>query len=365
MVPFAGGNYFRQYPEWFVKRLLESWDQNLDEPLVLYFRLWDFDPQQPRLQTGSPLAELRHYRNGERMVRTLGGLFEKFQFSAISRYLNLACGVLERAPLAVARRPALASYVEKQPAKAVSIVVPCFNEQDGIPFLFNNLTALREELRPEYDAEFILVDDASADSTWALLNKYFQNSPAKFIRHTENKGVSAAIMTGLSQAREIACSMDCDCSYDPSELKPMLQLLRDGVDLVTASPYHPRGSVVNVPRWRLGLSRCSSALYRAATGCKLYTFTACFRVYRRSAVIGLPLKNSGFLGVAELLGRMALEGRQIEEHPAALEVRIFGQSKMKIIRTIAGHLQLLNEIAWLRFRERKSAKIPASSSLPV
>jgi polysaccharide deacetylase family protein (PEP-CTERM system associated) len=365
MFPFAGGNYFRQYPEWFVKRLLQSWDENLAEPLVLYFRLWDFDLQQPRLQTGSPLAELRHYRNAERMVRTLGRLFEQFRFSAIAQHLELPCGVLPRKPLDAVRQPAVTLCVEKEPAKPVSIIIPCFNEQEGIPFLFNNLTSLREELRPEYDAEFIVVDDASSDGTWALLNQYFKNSAAKLVRHSKNQGVSAAIMTGLSQAREIACSIDCDCSYDPSELKPMLRLMRDGVDLVTASPYHPNGSVVNVPRWRLALSRCSSALYRAVTGCNLHTFTACFRVYRRSAVIGMPLKNGGFLGVAELLGRLALEGRQIEEHPAVLEVRIFGQSKMKVLRTIGGHLRLLNEIAWVRFRDRKAAKIPASSSFPV
>jgi hypothetical protein len=129
----------------------------------------------------------------------------------------------------------------------------------------------------------------------------------------------------------------------------MLQLLTPGVDLVTASPYHPAGAVLNVPGWRLLLSRASSSLYRVVTAHNLHTFTACVRVYRRSAAVNIPLRYTGFLGVAELLGKMALNNRKIVEHPATLEVRIFGQSKMKVVRTIMGHLKLLSELAWIRF----------------
>jgi dolichol-phosphate mannosyltransferase len=147
--------------------------------------------------------------------------------------------------------------------------------------------------------------------------------------------------------------MDCDCSYDPSELKPMLHLFEDGVDLVTASPYHPAGSVLNVPHWRLLLSRCSSALYRIVTGRKIYTFTSCVRVYRRSAAVSVPLNNSGFLGIAELLSRLALQNRKIVEHPATLESRLFGQSKMKIVRNILGHLRLLTQLAAVRMKSHR------------
>jgi hypothetical protein len=146
--------------------------------------------------------------------------------------------------------------------------------------------------------------------------------------------------------------MDCDCSYDPRELKPMLSMLTDGVDLVTASPYHPKGRVSNVPAWRIGLSRGASLLYRIVTGRKLYTFTSCLRVYRRSAALSTPLENSGFLGIAELAGKFALGGKKIVEHPATLELRLFGRSKMKTVRTICGHLELLADLAWSRLTRR-------------
>jgi glycosyltransferase involved in cell wall biosynthesis len=164
-------------------------------------------------------------------------------------------------------------------------------------------------------------------------------------------------MTGINAARtEIVCSMDCDCTYDPHELVNMLPLMSDGVDLVTASPYHKDGGVRNVPGWRLFLSWGASWLYRRVLRSKLATYTSCFRVYRRSSFVDIDLNESGFLGVAEMLGRLDLSGGKIIEFPAVLEVRLFGISKMKTAKTILGHLKLLSHLAKLRWF-RKSAAI--------
>jgi hypothetical protein len=60
----------------------------------------------------------------------------------------------------------------------------------------------------------------------------------------------------------------------------------------------------------------------------------------------LEIKEKGFLGVAELLGKLDLQrGGRIVEHPAILEVRLFGFSKMKTARTIFGHLRLLARLS--------------------
>ena len=358
LLPFAGGNYFRQFPEWLIQNLLTKGSASDVHPLVLYFRLWDFDSDQPRLQTGSLIRDFRHYRNSERMIRMMNDLLQRFQFCSIAEHLNLP---VPAAGYELVARPELAKSPAYQrvnrPRTPISVIVPCFNEEEGIPFLASNLQSLKAELQSQFDTQFILVDDGSSDQTWSLLHKHFADNPdAKLIRHANNQGVSAAIMTGLRYSREIACSIDCDCSYDPSELRPMLHMLTSGVDLVTASPYHPAGTVLNVPGWRLLLSRASSALYRLVTGQKLHTFTACVRVYRRSSAVDMPLRYTGFLGVAELLGKMALQRKAIVEHPATLEVRIFGQSKMKVLRTIMGHLRLLGELSLIRLKRRPESR---------
>jgi hypothetical protein len=152
----------------------------------------------------------------------------------------------------------------------------------------------------------------------------------------------------------------------------MIPLLTGDAAMVTASPYHPQGRVRNVPQWRLALSKGASFLYRHTLTQQLHTYTSCFRVYRRDAVVDLRLLEAGFLGVAEILGRLDLRGERIVEYPATLEVRLFGQSKMKVLKTIVGHLQLLTRLMVLRLQSSEAAhKMPvevkplSDAALPV
>jgi hypothetical protein len=133
----------------------------------------------------------------------------------------------------------------------------------------------------------------------------------------------------------------------------MIPQLQGDVAMVTASPYHKEGRVLNVPAWRLSLSKGLSFLYRRVLNNRLATYTACFRVYRRSAVADLKLHHGGFLGVAETLARLDLGGAEVIEQPAVLEVRILGYSKMKILKTVRGHLGLLLEVATERWLGRE------------
>jgi len=145
----------------------------------------------------------------------------------------------------------------------------------------------------------------------------------------------------------------------------MIPLLTDGVDMVTASPYHPDGAVKNVPAWRLFFSKSLSSFYHMILHHKFSTYTSCFRVYRRTSVVDLEISEGGFLGVAETLGRLDLQGGVIIECPTVLEVRLLGRSKMKMIRTILGHLRLLARLALARvFRnETATAKRPGSHTV--
>ncbi len=133
---------------------------------------------------------------------------------------------------------------------------------------------------------------------------------------------------------------------------------------------------MNVPEWRLVLSRTLSSMYSRVLSTKLATYTSCFRVYRRSVMIDLPLRETGFLGIAEMIGVLDSQGRKIVECPAILEVRMLGRSKMKLVQTILGHLKLLFRFATQRLRTPRgtadvhlnrfeAAGRPHSGSLPV
>jgi polysaccharide deacetylase family protein (PEP-CTERM system associated) len=356
LLPISGGNYFRQIPYTLMRNSVRRWTEQFDKPFVFYFHVWELDPEQPRISAASNYNRIRHYRKLDKMEWILRENLQKYDFCDAAEFLGLKdeLRVSSREPSAESRQPRTAEIQQsaaRNPQSAITIVIPCYNEEAALPYLANTLRSVEAELEAEnYRPEFIFVDDCSRDATFAKLNELFGGREnVRILRHETNQGVAAGILTGLRAARaEIVCSMDCDCTYDPHELKNMLPLLTGDVDLVTASPYHREGGVRNVPDWRLFLSKGASWLYRRALRSKLATYTSCFRVYRRSAVVDLPLEEKGFLGVAEMLGRLDLAGGKIVEYPAVLEVRLFGISKMKTARTIAGHLKLLSRLSRIR-----------------
>src|SRR5579883_1271200 len=390
LIPIAGGNYFRQFPRGFVRRAVAHWTRTYTAPFVMYFHTWELDPDQPKINSAPWFSRIRQYRNLDRMADYLQYFMQRYEFTSAAAYLGLTAepvvateprrcvrtsgGVVNLIPAGaaagagggggggggrggggggetLAETGGIAAFTTAAVAAPtpVSVIIPCYNEELILPYLANTLASVEARLT-QYDFTFIFVDDHSTDGTWDALHRVFGAKPnCVLIRHAVNRGVAAGILTGIQRATtDIVCSMDCDCTYDPHELGRMIPLLADGVDLVTASPYHPDGQVRNVPRWRLGLSKSLSHLYRLVLHHKLNTYTSCFRVYRRSAASAVRVAHTGFLGVAEMLGWLDLHGSRIVEFPTTLEVRMIGRSKMKVLRTVVGHLGLLARLAMRR-----------------
>lgn len=231
--------------------------------------------------------------------------------------------------------------------KKVSIVVPVFNERDCVASLMEALSNLDAQFGDRFLFDFVLVDDGSHDGSPELLREAIgDRENYRVVQHSRNRGIAAAMHTGIVHARhEIVASIDADSSYDVTLLEEMVPLLSGKVDLVTASPYHPHGAIEDVEWWRLWLSKRASWLYRQVMRSKLYCYTGCFRIYRRSRVVHLEPRNKGYVGVAELLWRLDQQGSVIVEYPAVLRKRVAGCSKMKIVREAFRHLRLMSYIA--------------------
>jgi polysaccharide deacetylase family protein (PEP-CTERM system associated) len=361
--PIAGGNYLRQLPHWLMKRAVAGWERRYQAPFVMYFHVWELDPDQPRISAAPLLERVRQYRNLDKMAGIIRYYLGRYSFIGIGEHLGLAGAPKASAPLvspgAVQSARARVSTLRVGPDEGVAkrepvtVVIPCFNEELILPYLANTLKSVEASLAARYELEFVFVDDASTDGTWAALQELWgDRRGSTLVRHDENFGVAAAILTGIHRAEtETVCSIDCDCTYDPHQLENLIPLLREGVDMVTASPYHREGEVRNVPAWRIALSKRLSGLYRLVLRQRLATYTSCFRVYRRSAMLDLELREGGFLGVAEMLGVLDLDGRRIVECPANLEVRLLGQSKMRVLKTGAGHLRLLARLIARRLKQ--------------
>ena len=377
-LPIPGGNYFRQIPHTLTKHVVSRWHKrNPQHPFVMYFHVWELDKKQPRITGAGALSSMRHYRKLGKLNWVLDDYCEKYSFGPVIDYVRdvdpsciesadirrlasmAASPELHANPVAEFGEPVKPVQVSTGESKPISIVIPCYNEARGLAYLANTLEHVEQQLAPEFVPTWIFVDDGSSDETWDVLQRIFGDwKNCTLLQHGTNQGVAAAIHTGIRAAKtEVVCSADCDCTYDPLVLKEMIPQLVEGVDLVTASPYHPEGEVKNVPGWRLVLSRGASFLYRKIVGGGLHTYTSCCRVYRRSAVEAIRLERSNFLGIAELLGKLVLGGSKVVEVPATLSVRIFGQSKMKTLKTIGGHLRLL----WQLWRDPSRETEPVSN----
>ena len=241
--------------------------------------------------------------------------------------------------------PQAAGYIK------LTVVVPCYNEEAGLDQLADKLKALKSHFSERLDLEVIFVDDGSTDKTAAGLDNRFQQFPwARVIRHDRNLGIAAAILTGIESAsNELVASLDADCTYDPLQINSLVEMMVDDVAMVTASPYHPEGCVEGIPRWRLVLSKSASTCYAILLGTSLHTYTSCFRVYRRSFIRNLEIRERGFVGVAELLWQIQKNGGKIVEAPARLTSRRVGFSKLRTIPVIFSHFKLMNRILFHRF----------------
>jgi hypothetical protein len=341
-VAAGGGNFFRQLPAKTMQRAVARWIQAHRAPFVMYFHTWELDPAQPRLPGVSWLGRIRQYRNLERMTEILAHYLSTYRFTSIAEYLRLEQARLAEPDL-FPGSPRRSGAVASVPRTAVTLVVPCYNAEFLLPNLVNMIQKVRAKLADRYEMRAILVDDASTDGTWEVMSRLFAwDEDARCYRQPLHLGTATTILRAIRDAEtDIVCSMDAECSYDPYQLGSMLPLLKDGVDVVTGSPYHPAGQVKNVRWWRQALPRLRELLYRMAFRHRLRTYTSVFRVYRRSAVVEMQVLADGAVGVTEMLGRLEQAGARIVECPVVLEPREGGASTREKLRTAVGHLGLM------------------------
>ncbi|MGE3468284.1 MAG: glycosyltransferase [Pyrinomonadaceae bacterium] len=351
LLPISGGNYYRQLPYTLMRRAVKGWHDKHSDPFVFYFHVWELDPEQPRISAASKFNRIRHYRKLDKMEWILHENLALYQCTSVADHLGLEPQMYIKPQASVLADDVRVEAQKPSDLTPVSIVVPCYNEQESLPYLAKTLRSVEQRFNKiGYTSKIIFVDDASQDETLNVIESLFGGrDDVRVVRHEVNKGVAGGIMTGIRAAdTEIVCSIDCDCTFDPHELVKMLPLLTDGVDMVTASPYHRDGGVQNVPGWRLMLSKGASVLYRLVLRTKIASYTSCFRVFRRSAMFDIEPTAPGFHGVPEMLGLLDLNGGKIVEFPTVLAVRLFGASKMKTAKTIVGTLKLISRLAIMR-----------------
>ena len=114
----------------------------------------------------------------------------------------------------------------------LSIVVPCYNEEEALPYFFEEIERQTAKLKEQYGlrCELIFVDDGSSDLTLSLLRREAaRNENAHYISFSRNFGKEAAIYAGLKRAiGDYVVLLDADLQHPPSMLSQMYEALSTG-----------------------------------------------------------------------------------------------------------------------------------------
>lgn len=114
--------------------------------------------------------------------------------------------------------------------KKISIVVPCYNEEESIPLFYEEVNKITEVMKNKAEFEFVFVNDGSKDKTLEELRKVAKKDKrVKYISFSRNFGKEAAMLAGLEHATgDYITTMDADLQDPPSLLDEMFDTLVSG-----------------------------------------------------------------------------------------------------------------------------------------
>lgn len=214
-----------------------------------------------------------------------------------------------------------------------TVIIPTYNEAETLPRLVSAIFSLPLEL------SVLVVDDNSPDGTGQIADGLVQAHPGRVqALHRPGKlGLRTAYLSGfrvaLDAGAEAVIQMDADFSHDPLKIVELQQML-DSCDVVLGSRYVAGGSVdVSWPVWRKRLSAFGNFYARTILGLPLNDLTTGYRIWRREALLGLPLARiyaNGYVFLVEMAYMAWCLGYRIGEVPIHFEERRAGKSKMSL-----------------------------------
>ena len=112
--------------------------------------------------------------------------------------------------------------------ETISVIVPCFNEQESLPFFYEEISKVSKQMNA-LSFEFIFVDDGSKDNTLSVIKEYAsKDERVKYISFSRNFGKEAAIYAGFEACiGDYAVLMDADLQDPPSLLPEMYKAIKE------------------------------------------------------------------------------------------------------------------------------------------
>ena len=241
----------------------------------------------------------------------------------------------------------------------ITIVLPTYNEAENLPKLVSALLML------PLDLSVLVVDDNSPDGTGQIADDLTKRNPdcVNVLHRTGKLGLRSAYIEGFRKAFEMGAEavvqMDADFSHDPNVLNEMVRQIPD-CDVVIGSRYVKGGSLdKNWPVWRKFLSAFGNNYARTILRFPLHDVTTGFRMWKRSALLNMPLdriRSSGYIFLVEMAYVAFLMEYDIVEVPIHFEDRRFGKSKMSLKIQLEAAMRIWD--VWWHYRDMRSKSHP-------
>ncbi len=231
------------------------------------------------------------------------------------------------------------------PASGVSMILPAYDEEQGIgPVLDQLHTVMAQTGRPY---EILVVDDGSRDGTAEAVLCYIAANPSHpviALRHHANRGYGAAIKTGIRHARyDILCITDADGTYPNERIPDLLARLEEGrADMVVGAR---TGNHVRIPPLRRPAKWAIGQLANLVAGGKIPDLNSGLRIFRRDVAMEFfDILPDGFSFTTTITLGMLTNGYLVEYAPIDYHARV-GKSKIRPIHDTLNFIQLILRIA--------------------
>lgn len=211
----------------------------------------------------------------------------------------------------------------------LSVVIPAYNEEDGIRSIMERVLAVKDALRQVgiEDLELIVVDDGSADHTADLVRA---QEGATLVQHAKNGGYGAALKTGFAAAKgEWIGFLDADGTYPPEYFPALVEAAKtQNADLVIGS--RMAGAESQMPKMRRLGNLIFARLVNIISAANITDSASGMRIFKKSILPSLyPLPDG--LNLTPVMSTRALhESLTMVEVPIPYSERI-GRSKLSVV----------------------------------
>ncbi len=190
--------------------------------------------------------------------------------------------------------------MESVPTGVLSVIVPCFNEQETIA------DVVEAVLRSSLVGELIVVDDGSTDATAKVLGE-LDDRRVRILTHETNRGKGAALRRGFAEARlPYVIVQDADLEYDPGEYPRLVgPLIAGKADVVFGSRFQGSSEHRVLYFWHSLGNRVLTLLSNACTNLNLTDMETGYKAFRRDVLQRIEIEEDRFGVEPELTAKVA------------------------------------------------------------